>query len=103
MRDREQLYLLHQLAKTYGQRPSVLLGIDPDEQPLLADNLDRAAWLWGTFVENKLQETTTTGTGKHERTKPKYTLAQLLGTAPGPGRRKQYKSPLNLMRAGPGR
>lgn len=64
------LWELHRTAATYGQRPSTLLRIDPDRD--LAYFIDRESARFGTFIENKLNET-------DKRGKRKHNLQKLLG------------------------
>lgn len=68
-----EMFLLDQKAKRYGQRPAVLLLIDPHDEPLLANSIDNAAYLWGAWIEGKLGETDDKG-------KQLFTLEQLLDT-----------------------
>lgn len=93
---RPNLWLVHQIAKEYGQRPSRLLGVRADDEPWLAFSLDSACWMFGTWVDGKLAERTEPKkTGKDKgKTDPKYTLEQLLAdpNAPKPEVRRQYAS-----------
>ena len=67
------MFLLDQKAKRYGQRPATLLLIDPEADPLFANSIDNAAYLWGAWIEGKLAETDDKGNQK-------FTLDQLLDT-----------------------
>jgi len=46
---------VYQQAKTWGQRPSQLLGID---DPYTAFCVDEAVWMWGNHVESELNKAT---------------------------------------------
>lgn len=50
-----------------------MLLIDPQVDPLFANSIDNAAYLWGAWIEGKLGETDDKGNHK-------YTLDQLLDT-----------------------
>ena len=60
---------MHQIASEYGERPSVMLGI---EDNWLAMMFDKAVFTWGRYVDNKLRETFDDGKT------PKYSIEQLL-------------------------
>lgn len=91
------MWQLHQIAKTYSQRPSSIL-LDPDdarERPWLAYQIDSAVWMFGTWIDGKLAERTEpVKTGKNKgQTKPKYTLAELLADPVERSRvRRPYRS-----------
>lgn len=97
---RPNLWLVHQVAKEYGQRPCTLLGVDPADEPWLAFNLDAGCWMFGTWIDGKLAERTEPKkTGKDKgKTEPKYTLAQLLADPDAP-RTPQTRRPFRSVRA----
>jgi hypothetical protein len=69
------VWLLHQDAKTNGQRPSALMGI---ESAWVAYEFDAAVGWFGRYVESRMEETQTKGGGKQRRTVPKWTMEQIL-------------------------
>jgi hypothetical protein len=79
------MFLLDQKAKRYGKRPAELLLIDPEDEPLLANSIDNAAYLWGSWVEGMLGE-------RDDKGNPKHTLHDLLGPE-REVRRGRYASP----------
>ena len=66
------MWELHQIGKTYGQRPSVILGLS---HLRFAMAVDRTILAFGTDVEVKLQQ-------YHKDGRPKHTLEKLLGLEP---------------------
>lgn len=61
---------MHNLASTYGQRPSTYLGLDPLSWH--AYQFDLCCLQMGNYLEGKLKEVDQKG-------KPKYSIHQLLG------------------------
>lgn len=70
-----EVFTLYQMATTYQNRPSELIGVD---DPWLAFQFDRAIFLFGRAVENRLQERKNIGTSKKPRYVPKYTLQEAI-------------------------
>lgn len=88
------------MAKDYGQRPAVLLDIDPGEFAWLAHTIDTVTWMWGTFVDGKLQERDEIKGGKKKgQSKQRHTLGALLAEpADAPAaRRRAFRGVARLM------
>lgn len=64
------LWTLHSLSASYGQRPSSFLGLAPDSWD--AWQVDVATLQAGRYVENKLAERDKDG-------RPRHTLEELIG------------------------
>lgn len=61
MESRTELWRLHNLAQTYGQRPSAVLGI---ADTWAAFQLDMATMMLGRWVESRLSERNRDGSAK---------------------------------------
>ncbi len=68
------LWTLHSLSASYGQRPSSFLGLAPDSWD--AWQVDVATLQAGRYVENKLAERDKDG-------RPRHTLEELIGEGRG--------------------
>lgn len=91
------MWRLYQTAKTFGQRPSDLAGIDDRWAAL---QLDNAVGLVGIVIENASQEQQNTGTEKAPKWQPKYTMHQLLDDdfrLPAPARPTKQEGIKGLM------
>lgn len=69
------MWTLYQKAKTYSRLPSTLLKLNDE---WVAYQLDSAVTLFGTVIENALQERQNVGNDKSPAWEQKYTLLQLL-------------------------
>lgn len=66
------MYILHELASSYGSRPSDLLCI---QDRWLAYEFDNAVFMYGRWVNNKRQETDKKG-------RPLYSIEDILSGKP---------------------
>lgn len=69
------MWLLHETAQQYGQRPSALLGI---QSGWVAYEFDQAVGWFGRYVERHREETKETGPKNKRRTVPRWTMQQIL-------------------------
>lgn len=69
------MWKLYNKATTYSRPPSELLRM---EDEWMAYQLDNAVTLFGSTIENALQERQNVGTKKAPKWEPKYSLTQLL-------------------------
>ena len=74
MQSRRNLWTLHNLALTYGQRPSAVLGV---EDEWAAYQVDVATLTLGRWVEARLAE-------RDKKGRPIYSLAQLMAEPGAP-------------------
>lgn len=72
VRNRGSMWDLYRQAKAFGEKPSALFGIKDNRW--LAWQFDQAVLMFGTWVDNKLNE-------RDDNGKPKHKLDSLLGQA----------------------
>lgn len=91
------MWRLYLTAKTFGQRPSDLVGVDDRWAAL---QLDNAVSLVGTVIENASQEQQNVGSKEKPEWQPKYTIHQLLDAdfrLPAPAKPTQESGIQGLM------
>lgn len=91
------MWTLYQKAKLFSRLPSELLKLDDE---WLAYMFDNAVTLFGTVVENALQEQTNVGSDKAPKHEPRYSLPQLLADdfrLPAPAKAKPAQGLQGLM------